>query len=90
MFTRRGRNSERGPGHNESRSRIQPMSVARSPLAQETIEIQASNVTNQPNEANNRSRVNSCSSIQQQQPEVFNGLPNNIDQTISRSPAGEG
>lgn len=41
VFTRRGRNSERGFGHNDSRSRIPPMSgnVGRSIVQQETVEL---------------------------------------------------
>ncbi|KAK4005198.1 somatostatin receptor type 5 isoform X2 [Daphnia magna] len=41
VFTRRGRNSERGFGHNDSRSRIPPMSgnVGRSIAPQETVEL---------------------------------------------------
>lgn len=93
VFTRRGRNSERGTGfgHNESRSRIQPMSgnVARSPVAPETIEIQAGNVTNRhesgAGEPSPVSRSDDEGNSNGTQQAAVNGFTNKIDDPLTRS-----
>ena len=89
VFTRRGRNSERGAtfGHNESRSRIPPISAGRSMVAQETIEMPTIAVATQKGReeaevATNRSDDDGSSSPAQQP--AANGSFK-MDESITRS-----